>query len=47
MKIEAEDQPEELKMAYGIVVKTKGRVRVRASSVMGIEVKFLPRYFPP
>ena len=27
MKIEAEDQPEELKMADGTVVKTEGRVQ--------------------
>ena len=29
MKIEAEDKPEELRMADGIVVKTEGRVQLK------------------
>ena len=45
IKIDAEDQAEELKMADGILVKLRDEFSL-CSSVVGIEVKFLPAYFP-
>ena len=45
IKIEAEDQAEELRMADGIVVKTEGRVQCVLKCV-GTEDKFPPGYFP-
>ena len=40
-----EDQVEELKTAYGIVVR-QGDESSLCSNVVAIEVKFLPEYFP-
>ena len=45
IKIEAEDQAEELKMADGTVVKLRDEFS-SFSNVVGIEVKFPPGYFP-
>ena len=45
IKIEAEDQAEELKMADGIVVKLRDELS-SCSNVVGTEVKFPPGYFP-
>ena len=45
IKIEAEDQSEELKMADGTVSRLKGEFS-SFSNVVGTEVKFPPGYFP-
>ena len=44
MKIEADEIPEELKMADGTVVKTEGRVQLKLN-VAGIEEMSLPGFF--
>ena len=44
MKIEAEEKPEELKMADGTVVKTEGRVQLKLKCVDTEEVS-LPGFF--
>ena len=45
IKIEAEDQPEELKMADGTVVQTEGRVQL-VLKCGGYKGKILARFFP-